>query len=388
MGKVAVKDSVLSWALSRSGLAPNDVETRFPKIGEWVSGRDSPTLRQLEQFAKATLTPFGYFFLAEPPQEQLPIPYYRTVRDKSVKYASAELIEAIRNMQRRQAWIKDFFSEEGHLEISFVGSESKSKRPTEIANNIRSVLGFQENWASKYSSWENALTALRDAMELVGIFVVKNGVLGNNTHRKLNPDEFRGFVLVDEYAPFVYVNGSDYKSAQMFTLAHELAHIFVGESAAFDLVATLAAEDPLEQLCNQIAAEFLVPENRFKEIWPSVKDGSDPFEAMARKFKVSRIVVARRALDLGIINKQKFFSFYSDYVAYEEKIKTKKEERDDEAGGDFYKTQNSRVGKRFALTIDRAAKEGKLLYSEAYRLTGLYGKTYENYLKEIKGVRT
>jgi len=215
---------------------------------------------------------------------------------------------------------------------------------------------------------------LREAMEDAGILVIVNGIVGNNTHRKLDPEEFRGFVLVDEFAPLVFVNGADGKAAQMFTLAHELAHVFFGSSAAFDLREMSPANDPMEKACNQVAAEFLVPEHEIRRIWASVHDDPERFQSLARRFKVSVLVAARRTLDLRLVTKEEFLTFYHSYLTDERRTAARRPE-----GGDFYATQNLRVGRRFASAVARAAKEGKLLYSEAYRLTGLYGKTFDRY---------
>jgi len=216
-------------------------------------------------------------------------------------------------------------------------------------------------------------------MENVGILVVVNGIVGNNTHRTLDPDEFRGFVLVDDYAPLVFVNNADSKAAQMFTLAHELAHVFFGSSAAFDLREMQPANEPTELSCNRVAAEFLVPESELRQIWPFVKNDPEPFQTIARQFKVSVLVAARRALDLALINREAFFQFYDDYLSDEHRKAVRQE-----SGGDFYANQNFRVGRLFASTVVRATQEGKLLYSEAFQLTGLYGKTFDHYVNSLR----
>jgi Zn-dependent peptidase ImmA (M78 family) len=215
-------------------------------------------------------------------------------------------------------------------------------------------------------------------MEDAGILVVVNGVVGNSTHRKLDPDEFRGFVLVDEFAPLVFVNGADGKAAQMFTLAHELAHVFLGSSAAFDLREMSPANDPTELACNKVAGEFLAPQQEVRRIWPSIRGDPDRFQSIAREFKVSALVAARRVLDLHLITKDEFLAFYHDYQNDERRKAARRP-----AGGDFYVNQDLRVGRRFASAVVRAAREGKLLYSEAYRLTGLYGKTFDHYAASL-----
>ena len=150
-------------------------------------------------------------------------------------------------------------------------------------------------------SWTNALRTLRDHIESAGVLVVFNGVVGNNTHRKLDVDEFQGFALVDEYAPLIFVNNSDYKTAQIFTLAHELSHIFVGESGLSKLESLTPTDHATEGICNKIAAEFLVPTEELHEQWKTAKQSGDPYEDIAKRFKVSTVVAARRVFDSEFI---------------------------------------------------------------------------------------
>lgn len=383
MSRVAVKLEVLRWAFNRSGKSTDRLQRKFPKIREWETGESQPTLRQLEHLAKETFTPLGYFFLAKPPEERLPVPYFRTLGDESMITPSPDLLETIQMMQRRQAWMRDFLIEEGQERLSFVKSAKIDDTPQEVADQIRRMLRFDDRWSERQPTWTEALRALQEAMESTGILVVVNGIVGNNTNRKLHPEEFRGFVLVDQYAPLVFVNGADGKAAQMFTLAHELAHVFFGSSAAFDLRDMQPANNPTEQSCNHVAAELLVPEHYLRKIWPSVRSDPEPFQTIARKFKVSALVAARRALDLGLIQRSAFLDFYREYQSDERRLAAKRPE-----GGDFYANQNLRIGRRFAYTVIRAAKEGKLLYSEAYKLTGLYGKTFDGYVDSLRiGVR-
>ncbi len=374
MSRVAVKKGVLRWAVDRSGRTLDDLRHKFPKIQQWAAGESQPTLRQLESLAKATLTPLGFFFLAEPPEERLPIPHFRTLGDQAPSGPSPNLLETVQMMQRRQAWMREFLIEQGQETLPFVRSAQLDQPPVSVEERMRNALGLDQEWAARQPSWTEALRVLREIMEAKGILVVVNGVVGNNTHRKLKPSEFRGFVLVDDYAPLVFVNGADYKAPQMFTLAHELAHVFFGSSAAFDLREMLPADDPTEQASNRVAAEFLVPERELRQTWPAVKGDLEPFQAIARRFKVSALVAARRALDLGLIEKAAFLDFYRAYQSDERRRVARRPE-----GGKFYANQNLRVGRRFASAVVRAAKEGKLLYSEAYQLTGLYGRTFDRY---------
>jgi Zn-dependent peptidase ImmA (M78 family) len=378
MTTVAVNKEVLCWAMGRSGLTVEDLQNKFPKIEQWTSGKSQPTLRQLESLAKVTSTPLGFFFLKSPPEERLPVPHFRTLGDEDVHKPSPELLETVHLMQQRQSWMREYLIEQGRERILFVQSARLNEQPALIAKQIRHILDFDEGWAASYSTWTDALKALREAIEAAKILIVVNGIVGNNTHRKLDPSEFRGFVLVDDYAPLVFVNGADTKAAQMFTLAHELAHVFFGSSAAFDLREMSPANDPMEKACNSVAAEFLIPESQLRRIWPSVNNETEPFQAIARRFKISALVAARRALDLHLINRSDFLEFYRAYQQDERRTAASRPD-----GGDFYANQNLRVGQRFVSTVIRAVKEGKLLYTEAYKLTSLYGKAFEHYASHL-----
>ena len=378
MAKVAVSRSILRWAVERSGKALV-VHRKFPKLDEWERGESQPTMRQLEKFAKETATPFGYLFLSEPPNEQLPIPHFRTLNGhQATRRPSPDLLETVRTMERRRDWMREYLVEQGQGPLPFVRSAKIIDEPQDVARKLREVLELPELWAARQPTWTEALKELRRQMEHAGIIVTASGIVGNNTRRKLDPVEFRGFVLVDEYAPLVFVNGADGKAAQMFTLAHELAHVWFGSSAAFDLRDMLPAPDGTEQACNRVAAEFLVPERQLRQFWPSARQVDETFQAVARHFKVSVLVAARRALDLRLITRDRFLDFYQAYLQDERRKAATQPE-----GGNFYASQNLRLGRRFAEAVVRATKEGKLLYREAYQLTGLYGNAFERYAEAI-----
>ena len=372
MTKVAVSQAVLAWAVQRSGVTSRGLRQRFPKLAAWQRGSAQPTLRQLEDLAKATATPLGFFFLEQPPEDTLPIPHFRTVQERSPHRPSPDLLETVHAMERRQAWMREYLIDQGREALPFVGS-ARTSDPIVIANHIREVLSLTEDWASEVPTWSEAFRRLIQATEDSGILAVASGIVANNTHRKLDVDEFRGFVLVDPYAPLVFINSADARAAQMFTLAHELAHVWFGSSAAFDLRQMQPAVEPIEQNSNRVAAEFLIPGTALRAFWPRAQTDAEPFQVIARRFKVSVLVAARRALDLALINRSRFFEFYEAYLEDERR------HRRTQGGGDFYATQSLRIGRRFARIVSRAVREGTLLYREAYELTGLYGRTFDRF---------
>jgi Zn-dependent peptidase ImmA (M78 family) len=381
MARVSVNRDILLWALERSEITEETIEARFPKFAEWLEGAVQPTLKQLENFARATHAPFGYFFLPSPPEERLPIPHYRTVAEQVPRRPSPELLDTVHTMQVRQGYMREFLEEQGNEPLPFVGSANLGRDPKVVAQQIRATLGLTREWAAARANWQEALRTLESAVERAGILVMANGVVGNNNHRPLKVEEFRGFALVDEFAPLVFINAKDGKAAQMFTLAHEVAHIWFGHSAAFDLRGLEPAENEIEQACNKVAAELLVSEEELRELWPMVRGAAEPHQEVARHFKVSVLVAARRAKDLGLITREEFFSFYDSYLSDERR---RREEAEDE-GGNFYATQARRIGRRFAEAVIRATREGKLSYHEAFSLTGLRGKTFDQFASRLLG---
>jgi Zn-dependent peptidase ImmA (M78 family)/transcriptional regulator with XRE-family HTH domain len=380
---VTLKPELIRWAVERSQLPVEVLETQFPRLDEWKRGEAKPTMRQLERLAQKTMTPLGYFFLSQPPDESLPIPDFRTAGDKAIGRPSPNLIETLQTMQRRQAWMREFVVDNGQARMEFVGSTNSGGNIVSLAANIRSKLGLDAAWAEALGTWEDALRILRSAAERIGIFVSSSGFVGLNTHRTLAPQEFRGFVLCDDYVPLVFVNAADSKSARMFTLAHELVHVWIGQGGLFNLIKMMPHDAATERFCNQVAAELLVPAHKLKEKWTEAKAAAAPFKTIARIFKVSPVVAARRALDLGMISKSQFFSFYEEDQNEWLSRKAEEKKKPKRGGPNFYDVQDVRLGRRFAYAVVQAAREGRLLYRDAYLLTDLKGDTFNTYANRL-----
>ena len=372
--QITLQPEVLRWARDRVGLSQEELAKKIPvspdRVTEWEeTGKIS--IAQADKLAAKTYTPLGYLYRLEPPDESLPIRDFRTRSSKAPTRPSPNLLATIYQMQRRQDWMRDDMIESGADPLPFVGAYSLVDGYMEVAAAMRAALGLVDGWAEEKSSWSEALRFLRNRLDKVGVLVVFNGVVGNSTRRKLDRTEFQGFALVDEYAPLVFVNSADYIAAQMFTLAHEAAHLFVGATGLTLFNRLLPADHETERFCNQVAAEFLVPQEELEDAWRAVQGLDNPYQAIARRFKVSAIVAARRALDLDLIDRDTFFDFYHDNRQQGEGGRFTGE------GGNFWNIQRWRIGPRFAGAVARATEEGRLLYREAYSLTGLKGDTFE-----------
>ena len=378
---VDVKPEMICWAIDRSGLPTEQLRKKFPKLDDWQSGAKQPTFRQLEQFARSTMTPLGSLFLDSPPHEELPVPDFRTQRDRPLKRFSPNLIDTIRMMQQRQEWMREWLLEEGADELDFVGSLSFGRNIKSAAQRIRQHLDLDPDWAEPLPTWETALRTLRTTVERSGILVFSNSVVGINNRRPLDANEFRGFVLCDRYAPVVFLNDADTKSARIFTLAHEVVHVWLGQDGVFNLENLMPAQEDTERFCNRVAAEFLIPEYKLAQRWEDASKTNRPFHSLAARFKVSPVVAARRALDLRLITKPEFFRFYEHDRDEWRRLKARQKRK---GGGNFYATQRVRLGRRFSAAVVRAAREGRILYQDAFRLTGMKGKTFHTFAGEVR----
>lgn len=357
---------MLRWARERAQVDLFALAARFPKLEEWENGEKLPTLKQLEDYAHATHAPIGYFFLPAPPNEPLPIPDFRTMADRAIHRPSPNLLDMLYACQQRQDWYRDFAQVNGQPHLTFIGSLSTSVSPVLAAEQIRQTLGFDLDARRDCRTWTEALRMFIEQTEDIGAMVMVSGVVLNNNYRHLDPEEFRGFAIADDLAPLIFVNGADTKAAQMFTLAHELAHLWLGQSALSDASPEELTGNAVEAWCNQVAAELLVPMDILLTELSANEPIQETLTRLARRFKVSSLVVLRRLADAGKLSRFEFFAVYR-----EELERLRQFQAAGSGGGDFYRTTASRVSKRFARALVESTLEGRTLYRDAFRMLGI-----------------
>lgn len=363
MTRVAVEGTVLRWARERAGRSRESLTPKFARVADWETGEVQPTLKQLESFAKAVHVPIGYLFLREPPEEPVPIPDFRTIADQPLQRASPDLLDTVYLCQQRQEWYRDDARQAGAEPLPFVGSLALGADVVRSAASIRAALGLDLEAQRRLPTWTNALRAFIEKADALGVLVMVSGVVGSNNRRPLDPEEFRGFALADPVAPLVFINGADTKAAQMFTLAHELAHVWLGESALSDAQAAEAPTQAVERWCNKVAAEMLVPLRVFSAVHDPEADLRSELDRLARRFKVSTLVVLRRLHDAGSLTGDAYWQAYNGEV---ERLR----ELSSGSGGNFYLTLGARVSKRFARAVVSSTLEGRSSFTEAFRLLG------------------
>lgn len=367
MLRIPVEPSLIQWARARSRRDDSEFTSRFPMLLAWELGEVKPTWRQLNDFANFTHTPVGYLLLQSPPTDHLPIPDLRTIADRGVREPSPDLLDTIYLCQQRQDWYIDFATSRGLPGSPVVRSvtDSELPRPEDAANDVRQVIAFDVEERRTVPTWEDALRSMRSKIETAGVLVMISGIVGSNTHRPLDVEEFRGFTLTDPLAPLIFVNGKSSKSAQMFTLAHELGHVYLGQSGVSDADTRTFPAHRIEQWCNQLAAELLVPMSHLHKLIEPRESIPEAIRRLARAFKVSTVVILRRLHEAGRLNRDEFWREHAIEV---ERLAALQR---DEPGGDYYRTQPARVGRRFAQAIIIDALEGRTLFRDAFKLLGV-----------------
>ena len=375
-----INPGILFWARKRLGDAGDSLFSFYKHYNEWESGLSKPTFKQAKELAKKLRIPFGYLYLAEPPKESTTTADLRTLKDREPGHYSVDLIEVIEDAIRKQDWYRDELIAINSEPLPFIGKFNLNSNPHNIAEDINEVLNVRiENREGQV----DILRFFTDKAESAGILVLRNGKVGANTHRPLDVDEFRGFALSDEYAPLIFINSADYKDAQIFTLVHEIAHLWIGEGGVSNYhLAGIEKHSEIEVLCNQVAAEVLVPTKMFIKLWKN-SDGSlqERVEILRKYFQVSTIVLARRAFDLGFVQKEDFFAYYH----YLTKIWTNQKGKQS-GGGSFHNTFPVANSKLFTDTVCHAVYSQKMLLRNGARLLGVKPATLDKYVKSTGGI--
>lgn len=383
--RVPVAPAMLTWAQERSGQDSSTLERAFPKFPEWLRGEAEPTIKQLEKFARKTRTPIGYLLLDEPPAEAVPIPDYRTVGDGGFERPSPDLLDIVALCEARQDWYRDHVSLTGGEPVTFVGSATVDDDPLEVGRSVRGTTSFDVDDRTDFRSWTEALAAFSARVEALGILVMRSGVVGSNTHRRLDPDEFRGFALADPVAPVIFINSRDTVAAQIFTLAHELAHVWLGGSALDNPElgqrqrhsSQNGQHGRVETWCNQVAAEALVPSVSLRTQFAPEAPLLDEVDRLVRLYRVSSLVVLRSLFDHGLVG---WTAFRQAWQAEFDRMTVTPRT----SGGDYYRTQPVRVSKRFAQAVIVSTLEGHTLYRDAFRMLGFRKKsTFDEWSRQL-----
>ncbi len=345
-------------------------------ITEWeTKGRIG--LSEARSLGHHTLTPLGYLFLKSPPDDSLPVADYRTVGNAALRRPSPELFATMMAMMRRQDWICEEAARYGDPPLDYVHAHNYRKSaPETVAQHMRDTFKLAYDWNIGMNA-ARAHECLFESMENAAMLTFSSGFAGNNTHRPLDPAEFRGFALVDKRAPLIFVNGNDTVATQMFTLAHEAAHLFIGKTGISLCDVTIESQ-AVETFCSNAAASFLVPEDLFVHHWRTAPSDNKRVGEVAKAFCVSKPVIAFRARDLGFLTPEEF----GEFCAAHKKTARATIKRKSSSEGNFWKAQKFRIGERFGDSVVRAVLAGEMQDREAWSLTDLNRKTFDELVEK------
>lgn len=380
--RIKIEPAILEWVQNQVNI-DNIKQSLKVNFLKWLSGEKEPTFRQLEDLSKVTHIPLGYFFLDTPPIEDKTLIEFRTIDSVELLNPSRDLLDTITEMENLQTWMANHLEQDGFEKLMYVGAMKKNDTVEEVASDIRDKLSLTINWFEEFDNAWDSFKGIRTKLETIGIIVMMNGIVGANTHRALNIDEFRAFTLVDDIAPLIFINSNDSNGGRLFSLLHEITHIWYGINSLFNDNSTGKSNiKELEVKCNAIAAELLVPNSVFVRKWKrSVSNNIvDNVKELSRFFNCGTTIIARRAFDNGFITKNEYIEIARSAI---ESFKLSKSNI--KSGGDYYNTALTRIDKRVLNAMYDSAYGGRASFTEVFRLTHTSRKTFDSLVQKSRG---
>lgn len=380
MQKAYINNNILIWARESANMQIDVAAKKIPckeeTLQSWELGDDYPSVNQAEKLAKLYNRPLAVFYLPFPPKD------FQTLRDfrrqGNANY-STSLIFIIREIQQKQNWLKEFFQDIGAEKLPFIGKYSLSDSINEIAKDIRETIGI-----NNYLGVNNILKHWIEKIEQKRIFISQTSSL--HSYMKLEVDEVRGFTIADKIAPFIFINSRDADTANLFTLLHELAHLWINASGVSNISNIDFREnqsnlfDPVEIFCNKIAAEALMPELEIKAIIKT-KPSQDELKKIAKQFGVSKIALSTRLVNLKIISNDYYETIKSQY--YDESMFYELNKKQQTGAPDWYLLRLRRNGRNFSNIVISNYKNGQITGTDASSLLGVKINNFSKYENQL-----
>jgi Zn-dependent peptidase ImmA (M78 family) len=389
-----VSPATIQWAIKRAGTNPTELALRIKtikpeQIMAWENGESLPTFSQAEILADRLRIPLAVFFMNQPPKLDIPVPDLRTIGNAQARTFSLDFVDVLNDALVKQEWYREYLEESNAPKLPFVGKFRPNGNFEAVAADMAKVLGINDELRAECTTWESFLSCFVRQAEGLRVMVMRGGVVQHDTSRGLDAKEFRGFVISDDLAPLVFINAKDAKAAQTFTLAHELAHIWIGKSGISNNVERAQPNQPrpsinaIELFCNKVAAELLVPRAGFERYWLQPGEINYKIRKIASTYRVGVMVALIRAYELHKLSYLEFSKLMeAEYERFELQAKEQKEK---EGGGNFWNTFGARTGHLLQNSVVQSLRQGKLQYRDAANLLGLKLKTFNKYLKQQAG---
>ncbi|CAG2535294.1 M78 family [Maribacter dokdonensis] len=384
--KAFITSEILKWARESANISVEDAAKKVSVSPEryltWEDGNDFPTIRQAQILAKSFRRPFSLFFLPEIPKDFQPLQDYR--RDDAQKLDTASLF-IIRDVQEKQNWISELYEEIGEDKLPFVGKYSINDNPEIVARDILDTLKISP---SNYQ--KTPINEWIDKAETAGIFISRASYL--HSHLVLDRDLIQGFAIADKFAPFVFVNSKNWNAPQLFTLVHELAHIWIAKSGIsneIDIDFTDKPKSkfhPVELFCNQVAANALMPTELITQLGADTFDSNDLIFKQAKELGISSFALLVRALNLNLISQSEYKILKQDaqdeFEKFLEREKIKKEKQRERKGGpDAYLLRLNKNSKLFTRIVMDSFNNGSLSPSIASNLLNTQINKFQKFEK-------
>ncbi len=371
--RVVIKDDLILWAIEESQLPFDEIKAKFPSVESWIDHSKDPTFLQLKSFADYLHIPFGYFFLDESPKKELLYAEFRAIANKKPTM-SKNLEDTLSEMTIKQNWMREYREDQGYEPFKFVGN-FRHKNSAEIKEFIYKALVIEDYWSENEKNLDEAYSSLKRRIEELGVLIMQSGIVGANTHRKLDIHEFRGFVLLDPYAPLVFVNTNDSKAGMIFTLIHEFIHLLMGDEDILDIDEESLGYIDAERRVNRITSMILIPDEILLGYKFTNDDVYTEITEIAKKLKVSSLSVAIKLKEMGTITQSQLEEVKRTSIENFEKSLRK----GNKGGPDFFTVLNSKLSPSFSEAVISQTLAGEIPFTEAYGLLGVKGKTFDKF---------
>jgi Zn-dependent peptidase ImmA (M78 family) len=382
-----VSPATIQWAIRRAGTNADELAGRLKtvkpsQIRAWENGQSSPTFAQAEALAEKLRIPLAVLFMDTPPKLDIQVPDLRTMGAARSRALSLDFIDVLNDALVKQEWYREYLEESDAPRLTFIGRFSLKSDANAVASDMAEGLEINDEIRKRCTTWQSLLSYFVQQAERLGVLVMRGGIVKNDTSRGLDEKEFRGFAISDDLAPLVFINSRDAKAAQTFTLAHELAHIWIGQSGISNNPERKRPQqsiNEIERYCNAVAAELLVPRVGFERLWLQTGEVHSRLRRIAAFYRVSTMVAIMRAYELNHLSFPEFSALMdAEYARFE---KQAQEQKETEGGGNFWISFTARTGHVLQESVVQSLREGRLQYRDAASLLGLKVKTFTKFLK-------
>lgn len=377
--RLNINPVVLKWCREQTGYSISEVVEKInisdtkatskkeavsavQKLEKWENGKDVPSYTVLQKLASFYKRPLLTFFMPNPPVVQNKLVDFRTLDSLPHGKDSPEFAKLKRQIFYLQESLSDLQKNDNASRLDFINSVSVNTNIFQFVQNIRQRLSFSYDEQRAYKKDEELFSVLREKIEDLGVYVVIRG-----SFEKIPIDEFRGIAITDEYAPLILINGRDVPSARTFSMMHELAHLFLGDSSVYNKFPN--NRDPKEVFCNKFAAEFMMPTEEVNRIFPNrIEETSasvimDTLSLEAKKHNVSMMTLLYRLSDVGKIS-----SAMVQQIENTIKRRVKEKRETQEGGPDRNKIDKLYLGDKVISTVLNARDAGTISDSSASAL--------------------